>query len=173
MASAAATMIATASTAAPLVRDSQAIATLPIQGITLAMTAEEAFSKLRSMGFAAGNIEAFDDWTGEGLELVRGSQNSADGVSWINLARSGDVLISIGETWNRPQGERFDAKAEVGRVQSHLNIGADEVQCRAPGGNSGSCQVQDAEDGNDVDLRFTMTALPTMIMRSVSRRHGN
>jgi len=55
-------------------------------------------------------------------------------------------------------------------VQSHFSIGADEPDCRVnAAGTGGACELRDAEEPAAATMQFTMTALPTMILRSISR----
>ena len=53
-----------------LVRDSAALEQIEIQGVSLSMTAEQAFDALRSAGFQAGNLDTYADWDSDGIEFV-------------------------------------------------------------------------------------------------------
>ena len=158
---------ATELAAAELVRDRQLIETVSVQEVSLATPPREAFDHLFAMGFRAGDIQNFDGWQGDGIELVR--SGGAEGVSRLIMGRRDGRLTSISESWNRP-GDPFDAQALIAGARSHFGIGADDPGCRAASERSGNCRVQDAEAPEDVDLVFGLQVLPGMLIRYVESR---
>lgn len=149
---------------AELARNGELIRSMAIQNVSLATTPRQAFDTLRQQGFEAGDIDAFEDWTGSGIELVRSA--GADGISRMVLGRRDGALVSISESWNRP-AQPFDAGEYIDAARRHFGIGADEAACRAMAANSGACRVQDAEDPADVDLVWGLQILPGMLIRYV------
>lgn len=163
------TLLTTASVrAALIVRDAALIETMEIQGVSLAMTPQDAFNHLWAEGYRASGIASFDDWQSGGVNLVRGDFSAPEGRSEITLQRlqTGARLVHISETFNRPR-EKFDTAAEIGAAQDHFGIADDDKECRVADSGSGSCRV--ADNAEDDHLVYGITALPTMIMRYASR----
>ncbi|MGD2133638.1 MAG: hypothetical protein PVI23_12660 [Maricaulaceae bacterium] len=166
---AALTVAASPAFADDIVRDAALIETVEIEGVTLAMSPQEALEHLLASGYSAGDITSFDAWDGYNISLVRGSYTEPQGESWVSLDRRGGRLVAISESFNRTRGDLFEPDEEIGAVQSHFSIAADDPKCHVNDFNTGSCEVRDAADDEDVDLVFSMTAQATMIMRSASR----
>lgn len=153
--------------AGSIIRNTSLFETLAIEGVSLGMSPQDAFTLLYTNGYRAGEIMSYEEWTQGSLELVRGTYGGPEGQSSITLGRADGRLAMITQSLNR-QG--IDAGAEIDAVQSHFGIAADEVDCRVnAGGTGGACQVRDAEDPPTATMIFTMTVLPTMILRSISR----
>jgi len=151
-----------------LVRDAAALERVEIQGVSLSMTPEQAFDALRSAGFQAGNLDAYEDWDTGGIEFVRGTYGSSEGYSSVGMTRKDDRLVIISETYNAP-GSPLDANAEINAVKNQLGLPAETTRCRTNGANNGSCQVQDASEPADVNIRYTLQILSTMRMASITR----
>ena len=160
--------IAAGARAEDLVRDSDLIESIPIQGVALEMSAEVAFDRLRSAGFRAGNLETYGDWQSNGIEFVRGVYGSPEGFSSVTMERRGDRLVHIAETFNRPGGP-IDATAEIGAVRDRLGIPADAKKCQISSAHSGTCEVRDAADAENVNAVFTLQVISTMRMVHATR----
>lgn len=152
--------------AAEIVRDPALIETMPIQGVTLGTPPEDAFNHLYALGYRAGDIATYAEWSGSGLELVRGDYSSPDGESRIGLSRANGHLVNISETYNRPRN-RFDTHAEIQAIQDHFGIGRDDPNCHVNDHDTGACRVADAAES--ANLVFGINAFPTMILRYASR----
>jgi hypothetical protein len=150
-----------------LVSDPAALEQVEIQGISLSMTAEEAFETLREAGYQAGDLDTYADWTTDGVQFVRGIYGSPEGYSDMTMTRRGDRIVQITETFNSP-GSPLDANAEIGAVKRQLGLPADSNRCRTNGAN-GSCQVQDADAPEDVNIAYTLQVLSTMRMVGITR----
>jgi len=150
--------------AALLVREVQLVATMPIQGITFETSPRDAFERLRSLGFKAGNIETFDDWDTDGIEFVRGTYADPKGESRIIMSRKDGRITTISETWNRPR-DHFNAFELVDEARRHFGIPEDEKECRAVSTTAGRCRVQDRDDPQDVDYVYGLQILPGMLIR--------
>ena len=150
--------------AAVLVRDVQLVATMPIHGITFETTPRDAFERLRALGFEAGDIQTFDDWKTDGLELVRGTYGGPEGESRILLLRKDGRVTGISESWNRPR-DHFNAFELVEDARRHFSIPEDERECRATSATSGRCRVQDRDDPGEVDFVYGLQVLPGMLIR--------
>ncbi len=161
-------LAAASARAAEIVRDPGLIETMPVQGVTLAMTPKEAFDHLIAKGYRAGDITTFEQWDTGGLNLVLGDFSAPEGRSEISLsrARTGDRLVNISETFNRPQ-ERFDTNGEIGAMRDHFGIAADDPKCRLNDAGGGTCRVADAAE--NANHAYGLTALPTMILRYATR----
>ena len=167
LAAAAAIGVVSSAQAEPIIRDASLFETLPIEGVSLSTPPEEAFDLLFANGYRAGDIETYEAWGKGSLEFVRGDYSGPEGVSSITLGRADGRLAFVSQSLNR---RGIDVSAEIGAVQSHFGIGADEHDCRVnAAGTAGSCELRDAEEAASATMQFTMTALPTMILRSVSR----
>ena len=153
--------------AAPIVRSASLFETLSIEGVSLSTAPRDAFNILQANGYTANGIATFDDWGKGSLSMVRGNYGGPEGQSEVTLGRADGRLAMITETLNR---RGIDAVAEIGNVQSHFGIAADEPDCKLNNaGTAGSCQVRDHADGASATTLFTMSVLSTMILRSVSR----
>jgi len=158
----------TTARAEEIVRDPGLIESMPIQGVTLAMTPKEAFDQLTAMGYRAGDIATYDDWDTGGLNLVLGDFGAPDGRSEISLSRakSGERLVNISETLNRPQA-KLDPRAEIQAIQNHFGIAPDVPNCQVNEHNTGTCRVADAAE--DANHAYGINAFPTMILRYATR----
>lgn len=153
--------------AAPLIRDAATFETFAIEGVSLDMTPEEAFDRLVADGYAAGPVVSYDDWGPGALNFERGSYSGPQGISSITLGRAHGRLALISQSLNQPG---IDVAAEMSQAQSHFGVGADQPDCRInAAGTSGACSVRDQEAPNDATMKYTMTVMPTMILRSISR----
>lgn len=158
---------ASSAQAEPIVRDSSLFETLLIEGLSLSTPPEEAFERLYANGYRAGDIDAYEEWREGSINFVRGEYGAPEGVSSITLGRADGRLALLSQSLNR---RGIDVSAEIGAMQSHFGIGADEPDCRVnAAGAGGACELRDADEPAAVTMQFTMTALPTMILRSVSR----
>ncbi len=160
--------LAANATAEEMVRDAALIETVPIQGVTLAMTPKAAFDHLLGQGFRAGNIQAFDDWEGDGIEFVRGVYGSPDGHTSLVLGRHAGRIIQISETYSQP-GRPLDAESEIGDARRHLGITADTVKCKVANPHYGNCRVQDAKETEDVDLVYGLQIMSIMRLAYATR----
>lgn len=160
--------IAVSAIADDLVRDAATLERIEIQGVSLSMTAEQAFDALRSAGFRAGDLDTYPAWSTNSIEFVRGTYGSPDGHSSVSMTRRGDRLINVSETYNAP-GSPLDAGTEIRAIKDQLGLPADTNRCRFNGANSGSCQVQDAELPEDVNIRYTLQILSTMRIATITR----
>ncbi|MEO1243334.1 MAG: hypothetical protein AAFX54_15605 [Pseudomonadota bacterium] len=149
-----------------IVRDPALIETMPIQGVTLAMTPEDAFNHLYALGYRAGDITIYSEWGEGGLDLVRGEPISPEGETWMSIGRARGRLAHISETYNRPR-QHFDTQAEIEAVQDHFGVARDHPKCYVNDHGTGVCRVADAQE--DANLVFGINAFPTMIMRYASR----
>lgn len=162
-----ASSIALCAEAAPIIRDAATFETFPIEGVSLDMAPDDAFNHLIASGYAAGNIMTYTDWGAGSLNFERGSYGGPDGISSVTLGRAHGRLAMITQSLNKPG---IDVSGEMTTAQSHFSVTGDEPDCRInPTGTSGSCATRDANDPVDVTMKFTMTVMPTMIMRSISR----
>jgi len=153
--------------AAPIIRNASLFETHAIEGVSLGMSPQEAFTLLYTNGYRAGDITTYEEWTEGSINLVRGTYGGPEGQSSVNLGRADGRLALISQSLNRPG---IDVAAEIGAAQSHFGIAADEKDCKVnTTGTGGSCQVRDAEERADATMIFTMTVQPTMILRSISR----
>lgn len=150
--------------AAVLVRDAELVATMPIHGVTFKTTPKEAFERLRSLGFEAGNIRTFDDWNTDGIEFVRGTYAGPEGISRITMLRKDGRITGISETWNRAH-DHFDAFALVAEAKRHFGVPDGDKECLAASATSGRCRVQDKSDSKDVDFVYGLQVLPGMLIR--------
>lgn len=152
-----------------IVRDEALIATMPIEGVTLSMTPEEAFNRLKSRGYTSQGIPTYDAWTTGGISMVWGTYGGPEGYSEITISRtkSNDRIIEITETFNRPR-QPFDVGAEIGAMQNHFSIPSDDPDCHVARGGAGACRVADAEE--DENHVYGLTAMPAMIQRYASRK---
>jgi hypothetical protein len=155
--------------AAELVRDASLIETIAIQGVTLATPPKEAVERLLAAGYKAGPSKRYEDWKDPGIQFARGAPGAPEGESWVTLTRFKGRLIEITEMTNKPK-QRFDATAEIGAVQSHFGIGADDRKCRANGKGAGHCRVQDATKPEDVNLVFGVQVLSITMNRYATRK---
>ncbi|MGI9327128.1 MAG: hypothetical protein ACR2PZ_18055 [Pseudomonadales bacterium] len=155
-------------TAAELVRDAALIETVPLQGVTLAMTPKAAFEHLSAQGFRAGNIQAFEDWEGGGIEFVRGVYGSPDGHTSLVIGRHAGRIIQLSETHSQP-GRPLDADSEIGAARQHLRITADTVKCAVANPHYGNCRVQDAKETEDVDLVYGLQIMSIMRLAFATR----
>ncbi len=153
--------------AEPIIRDAGLFETVPIEGVSLDTPPQEAFDLLFANGYQAGPITTYEDWGKGSLNLVRGNYGAPEGYSSITLGRADGQLALISQSLNKPG---IDVGMEIGAVQSHFGVAADETDCKVnAAGTGGSCQVRDAEDPEAVTMKFTMTAQSMMILRSVSK----
>jgi len=167
LAAAVATFSVSAAQAGPIIRNASLFETLAIEGVSLATPPEDAFNLLYANGYSAGGITTYAQWTERSLNMVRGNYGGPQGQSSVTLGRADDRLAMITQSLNR-QG--IDAAAEISAVQSHFGIAANEPDCKMNNaGTGGSCQLRDLADPAAATMKFSMTALPTMILRSVSR----
>lgn len=146
---------------ADVVRSQALIRAMPVQGITLSMTPRQAFETLVGRGYSAGRIKSFEDWRSGGLQMVRGSAEDPRGESFVVLGRIPGQLINIGETTNRPQGERFDYETEIAKVRRHFSIAEDERTCTvSTDKGAGACSVSDGNQQKPfaygIQVRATM-----------------
>lgn len=159
--------LAQTTAAEPIIRDAAQFDTVEIAGVSLSTTPEDAFDILFAAGYAAGPIARFEDWQHGSIEFVRGNYGAPTGLSSVSLGRSDGKLVMVSQSLNKPG---IDVEAEISAIQGHFGVAADEVDCRLnPSKTGGSCAIRDAEIPDQVSAQFTMTALSTMIMRSVSR----
>jgi len=161
-------LISSIASAQDLVRDPGALEQVEIQGISLSMSAEEAFKALRDAGYQAGDLDTYSDWTTDGIQFVRGTYGSPEGYSDMSMTRRGDRIVQITETFNSP-GSPLDANAEIGAVKQQLGLPADSNRCRTNSANNGSCKVQDADAPEDVNIQYTLQVLSTMRMVGITR----
>lgn len=153
--------------AGPIIRSASLFETHAIEGVSLGMSPQEAFTLLYTNGYRAGEITTYEEWTEGSINLVRGTYGGPEGQSSITLGRADGRLALISQSLNRPG---IDVASEIGAAQSHFGIAADEKDCKVnTAGTGGSCQVRDAEERADATMIFTMTVQPTMILRSISR----
>ena len=153
--------------AAPIIRDAAMFETFAIEGVGLDMAPEDAFNLLIANGYAAGPVTTYADWGAGSLNFERGSYSGPEGISSVTLGRAHGRLALISQSLNRPG---IDFNGEMSNAQSHFTVAGDETDCRVNrSGTSGSCSIRDAEIPDDVTMKYTMTAMPTMIMRSISR----
>ena len=162
------TLFASVANAQTLVRDTEALERLEIQGVSLSMTAEQAFDALKRAGFKAGDIDTYADWTTDGIEFVRGTYGSPEGHSSLTLSRRGERIVQISETYNAP-GSPLDADAEIGAVKAQLGLPGDSTRCQTNSANAGTCQVQDAEASESVTITYTLQVLSTMRLVGITR----
>ena len=161
-------LVVSTAAAEDLVRDASALEQIKIQGVSLSMTAEQAFDELRAAGFRAGNINAYGDWNTDGIEFVRGTYGSPDGHSSVSMTRRGDRLVNVSESYNAP-GAPLDANAEINSVKNQLALPAETNRCGTNSANGGTCQVQDAEAAEDVNIHYTLQILSTMRLVTITR----
>lgn len=153
--------------AGSIIRSATLFETLTIEGVSLTTPPREAFTILYTNGYSAGGMTAYEEWTQGSLNLVRGDYGGPEGQSSITLGRADGRLVLITQSLNR---RGINVGEEISTVQSHFGIAADEQDCRLnTAGTGGSCEVRDAEEGAAATMLFSMTALPTMILRSISR----
>ena len=152
-----------------LVRDASLIETIPIQGITLAMTPKEAFDYLFEQGFSAGDFEKFEDWQETGIEFVRGVYGSPDGHTSLALSRDGERIVQISETYSQP-GRPLDAVSEIGSVRRYFGITDDTPKCKAANPHYGNCRVQDVTEAQDVDLVYGLQVMSIMRTSYATRK---
>lgn len=163
----AASSIALAAEAAPIIRDAATFETFPIEGVSLDMAPEDAFNHLIASGYAAGPIATYTDWGAGSLNFERGSYGGPDGISSVTLGRAHGRLAMITQSLNKPG---IDVAGEMNTARTHFSVTGDEPDCRVnQTGTSGSCAARDAMEPVNVTMRYTMTVMPTMIMRSISR----
>jgi hypothetical protein len=118
-------------------------------------------------GYSAGPITTYADWGAGSLNFERGSYGGPTGISSVTLGRAHGRLALITQSLNQPG---IDVTGEMGTAQAHFSVTGDEPDCRMNSvGTSGSCQVRDADIPDNITMKYTMTAMPTMIMRSISR----
>ena len=153
--------------AEPLVRSTSQMEELRIQGITLGMTAKEAFDTLRGSGFKAGNLQSYNEWESEGIEFVRGQYGSPEGYSSVTFTRRGELIITISETFNAP-GKPIDAKSAIDAVRTQLDIPEDSKKCKTTA-HSGLCEVRDSQDPNEITTSYKLQILSTMRLMTISR----
>ena len=161
-------LIVSTAAAEDLVRDAAALEQIEIQGVSLSMSPDQAFDELRAAGFQAGRINTYAAWDTDGIEFVRGTYGSPEGHSSVSMTRRGDRLVNISETYNAP-GAPLDANAEINAVKNQLALPAETNRCRTNSANSGTCQVQDADTQEDVNIRYTLQILSTMRMVTITR----
>jgi hypothetical protein len=162
-------LIATEIEAAELVREATLIESMPIQGVTLATPPKDAVERLLAAGYTAGPVKRFEDWTEREIQFARGGPGAPEGESWVTLARYKGRLTNITEMTNKPK-QRFDATAEIGAVQNHFGVAADERKCRANGKGAGHCRVQDATKAENVNLVFGVQVLSITMNRYATRK---
>lgn len=163
----AAASIGVSASAAPIIRDASTFEDFQIEGVSLNMSPEDAFNLLKTNGYATGNVAVYTDWGAGALNFERGSYGGADGLSSVTLGRAHGRLALISQSLNKPG---IDVTGEMGNAQSHFSVTGDEPDCRINrAGTSGSCATRDAMSPDDVTMKYTMTAMSTMIMRSISR----
>lgn len=151
-----------------IVRATELLEQVQIQGISLAMSPGEAFNTLRAAGFNAGELSDFGDWDSDSIEFERGEYGSPAGHSSVVLSRRGDRILMISETYNAP-GNPIDAIAEIDAVRAQLNIPASDPLCRTAGDHTGVCEVRDAELGSEANILFTLQIGTIMRLVSISR----
>lgn len=161
-------LLTAAASAAPHLSSSRQIEPIPIQGITLAMTPNEAFDQLSAAGFRAGSIQSYADWDSDGVAFVRGTYGSRSGYWSVVFTRLGVRVTRISETFNAP-GKQLDAEGEIGSAKRHLGITQDTQKCKAASATTGVCGVQDAEANVDAETTYTLQILPGMRMSTASR----
>nr|WP_156780913.1 hypothetical protein [Hyphomonas sp. Mor2] len=153
--------------AAPIIRDAALFETFAVEGVSLDMAPEDAFNHLKAAGYSTGSISVYSDWGAGALNFERGSYGGPNGLSSITLGRAHGRLALISQSLNKPG---IDVQAEINTAQSHFAVTGDEPDCRMnSAGTSGSCAARDADVPDDVTMKYTMTVLSTMIMRSISR----
>ena len=156
--------------AGEVIRDAASIESFTFEGISLGTPPADALDILLANGYEAGDITSGDQWDTPGVNLVRGSYTLPIGESWITLQRREGRLVQISQTFNRTRGDLFDPAEEIGVMQSHFGIAADDPDCRANEQNAGgSCSIQDAEELSDAEIGVGMTATATMITRAATR----
>ena len=84
------------------------------------------------------------------------------------MTRKGSRLVNISETYNAA-GSRLDANAEIGAVRRQLGLPADSNRCAINSVNNGTCQVQDADEPENVNIRYTLQVLSTMRIVTITR----
>ncbi|MEM9014823.1 MAG: hypothetical protein AAGB02_06915 [Pseudomonadota bacterium] len=157
----------TTAQAEPLIRDAALFESFPIEGVSLSTLPEDAFNELIANGYGAGNVETYEQWGEGSLNLVRGAYGSPDGYSSVTIGRADGRLAFITQSLNKAG---IDASAEIDAAQTHFGVDPDAPDCRMnAAGTSGACELRDAEAPDAVTMKFTMTAMATMILRSISR----
>ncbi|MEM9621414.1 MAG: hypothetical protein AAF993_07175 [Pseudomonadota bacterium] len=151
-----------------LIRSTAQLEQLPVQGVTLGMTANEAFTTLRNAGFQAGNLQSYSDWDSNGIEFVRGTYGSPEGYSSVFFSRRGERLTTLRETFNAP-GQRIDADAAISAIRQQLGIPADAGRCASKSTTAGYCELYDAEPGPEVTLMYKLQIMPGMRIITISR----
>lgn len=151
-----------------IVRPTAELARIPVQGISLDMSSREAFDTLLAAGFQAGNLRDYDAWTGDGVEFVRGEYGSPSGYWSLFFQRRGDRIVSISETYNAP-GNPIDAQAAISDLRRRLNIPADNPRCTTSGAHAGYCELQDAEEADQITTLFKLQIMTVMRIVTTSR----
>ncbi len=149
---------------ADLVRSASLIESIPAQGVTLAMTPEQAFEALILRGYNAGEIVSFDQWRSGSIEFVKGGPQDASGESWISLGRQRGRLINISEMSNRPPGGRFDYESEIARVKEHFAVSDEEQGCGVnTRRGAGACSVNDGDQQKPLIFNIQVNIVTRMI----------
>lgn len=151
-----------------IVRSTALLEQVQIQGVSLAMSPEQAFNVLRAAGFGAGDLTDFEDWDTDSIEFVRGEYGSPSGHSNVVFSRRGDRITMISETYNAP-GNPIDAAAAIDAVRAQLNIPASDPLCRTAGQHMGVCEVRDAALGSEANILFTLQISTITRLVSISR----
>ena len=158
--------------AAAAVVDTSALESVDLHGVYLGMPAKQAFTTLTNAGFKAGPISNYEDWTGEGLELVRGDGQGPEGEARLLLLRRGDKVIQLSETFIRTRGERFSPESEITRLQQILGLPADNTHCHVAPSGSGICEARDHSEVANAQTSLTISISPIMRQSVLMRREA-
>ena len=158
--------------AAAAVVETSKIESVKVHGVNLGMSADQAFSVLTDAGFKAGPIKQFTEWTGEGLELVRGDGQGPEGEARLLIVRRDGVIIRISGTFIRTRGERFNPESEISQLQEALGLASDDTRCRVAPSGSGICEAKDHDDPNQAQTSLTISVTPIMKQSVVLRREA-
>lgn len=118
---------------------------ISIAGISLQLSAKQAFDSLLAAGYAT-DVTRYADWWQAARSFVKGNvdspRKSPEGYSEIVLERNAHQLTAIRLTTINPNNP-FDADEEVRRVREFLGIPKDARRCDSKG-SYGSCVAEDA-----------------------------
>lgn len=158
------------SQAAEIIRDRGLIMSMPIEGVTLNMTPQQAFEYLKSKGFTAGKIVPFEDWTEPGIIFRKqGAMKPSGFPEWfmeISLNRKGGRLVNVSESSQKLDSTNYHIAEEIEQVRHHFGIAGDERKCRSSK-QGGVCSVVDGSKGEvvyGIQLRPTTKSAQLIIM---------
>ncbi len=163
-------VIASAGSHADAVVSTDSLEAVSIHGVRLGMSDARAFTTLSNAGHKAGPIQLFEEWTGEGLEMVRGDGQAPEGESRIVIVRRHGEVIQLTETFIRTRGERFNPEQEINRLQQTLGLSSNDPHCRITRSGGGLCEAIDHPDPNKASTSLSFSVTPIMIQRVLLRR---